>query len=124
MDVTPFIPSDRQVIDGYRAGEFQVSQVVYQGPILVFPGHTVPWDVVGFAGLMAESFAPVKVVVPPVELLLLGSGSKMQLLPSRLRQELRAAGIVVEVMDTGAACRTYNILLSEDRRVAAALLPV
>ena len=61
---------------------------------------------------------------PPVELLLLGSGQKMQLLPGVLRRDLRSAGVVVEVMDTGAACRTYNILLAEARRVAAALLPI
>jgi uncharacterized protein len=48
----------------------------------------------------------------------------MGLLPSKLRRELRDAGIVVDVMATGAACRTYNVLLSEERRVAAALLPV
>jgi uncharacterized protein len=48
----------------------------------------------------------------------------MQLVPAALRQRLRAAGIVVDAMDTGAACRTYAVLLAEDRRVAAALLPL
>ena len=47
----------------------------------------------------------------------------MQLVPPALRPALREAGIVVDAMDTGAACRTYNVLLAEDRRVAAALLP-
>lgn len=59
-----------------------------------------------------------------MEFLLLGSGARMQLLPKALRQGLRDAGLVVEVMDTGAACRTYNVLLAEGRRVGAALLPV
>ena len=58
-----------------------------------------------------------------IELLLLGCGRRMAPPPSGLRQALRQAGIVLEVMDTGAACRTYNVLLSEERRVAAALLP-
>ena len=53
-----------------------------------------------------------------------GGGTRMELLPKALRQSLREAGLVVEVMDTGAACRTYNVLLAEGRRVGAALLPV
>ncbi|MGH6796969.1 MAG: MTH938/NDUFAF3 family protein, partial [Roseiarcus sp.] len=57
-----------------------------------------------------------------VEILLLGCGPRMAPVPPALRQGLRVAGIVVDAMDTGAACRTYNVLLSEDRRVAAALL--
>lgn len=124
MDVTPLIPEDRQVIDGYRAGEFQVSQQVYHGPILVFPDRTVAWEVTAFTDFTPDSFTLVKAAYPDVQLLLIGSGAKPQLFPSRLRQDLRAAGIVVEVMDTGAACRTYNVLLSEGRQVAAALLPV
>ena len=74
--------------------------------------------------LTLQSFDFVRSAEPAVEILLLGSGPKMGLLPSKLRRELRDAGIVVDVMETGAACRTYNVLLSEDRRVAAALLPV
>ena len=77
-----------------------------------------------FAELSVESFSVIRSAQPAVEILLLGSGPKMGLLPSKLRRELREAGIVVDVMETGAACRTYNVLLSEERRVAAALLPV
>jgi len=124
MDVTPLIPADRQVIDAYGPGTFRVSGTLYEGPMLVFPDHAQTWSVSSFAGLTVESFRPVQMADPPVEILLLGSGAKMGLLPSRLRQDLRAAGIVVDVMETGAACRTYNVLLSEARRVAAALLPV
>lgn len=128
MDVTPLIPADRKVIDGYRAGEFQISGGLYQGPVLVFPNNVLEWaearGVDGLAELDGTSFAAVTAAVPKVGLLLLGSGLRMQLMPKALRQELRAAGIVVEVMDTGAACRTYNILLAEERPVAAALLPV
>ena len=56
--------------------------------------------------------------------LLLGCGARMVLVPPALREALRAAGVVIEPMDTGGACRTYNVLLAEDRQVAAALLPV
>ncbi|HSK38718.1 MAG TPA: Mth938-like domain-containing protein [Arenibaculum sp.] len=124
MDVTPIIPSDRQLIESYGDGQFRVSGVVFQGPVLVFPDHSAEWSVRTFEELSIEDFRPVVTAEPQVEILLLGSGPKMGLLPGRLRRELRAAGVVVDVMDTGAACRTYNILLSEARRVAAALLPV
>jgi uncharacterized protein len=58
----------------------------------------------------------------PIEILLLGTGDRLRFPHPSLTAPLRAAGIGVEVMDTGAACRTYNILLAEDRRVGAALM--
>jgi uncharacterized protein len=57
-----------------------------------------------------------------IEILLLGCGARMGTVPFALRKGLRASGIVVDAMDTGAACRTYNVLLAEERRVAAALI--
>ncbi|WP_448206526.1 Mth938-like domain-containing protein [Azospirillum sp. sgz302134] len=123
-DITPIIPSDRQVIDGYGDGQFCVSGQWRPGAVIVLPDRTQPWDAPEFAALTVEHFAAVIQAQPRVEILLLGSGPKMQLLPKALRQGLREAGVVVEVMDTGAACRTYNVLLAEGRRVGAALLPV
>lgn len=124
MDVTPIIPADRQVIDTYGPGMFRVSNMLYQGPVIVQPDVTKPWEVAGFAALTLDSFATITQADPKVEVLLLGCGAKMQLLPSALRKALRDAGVVVDVMDSPAACRTYNVLLAEGRRVAAALLPV
>lgn len=124
MDITPLIPADRQVIDTYGPGRFRISNTLYETPVIVFPDRTVAWEVGDFAGLDTPSFEPVRTSEPPVELLLLGCGPRMQLLSSALRQELRRSGIVVEPMDTPAACRTYNVLLAEGRRVAAALLPI
>ena len=123
-DITPIIPSDRQVIDGYGEGQFCVSGMWRTGAVVVFPDRTEAWRPTGFADLTPDDFAPVIRAEPRVEFLLLGSGTRMELLPKALRQSLREAGLVVEVMDTGAACRTYNVLLAEGRRVGAALLPV
>ncbi len=123
MDVMPLIPADRQVIDGYGDGQFCVRGTWLHGPLIVFPERTQAWDVPDFAGLAVESFAPILEADPPVEILLLGCGPRNQLVPRALRDGLRARGIVVDGMDTGAACRTYNVLLAEGRRVAAALLP-
>lgn len=124
MDITPIIPADRQVIDGYGEGQFCIRSEWRPGPVIVFPNQTIAWDVTDFAGLTVASFTAVIEAEPKVEILLLGSGPKMQLLPGALRRDLRASGVIVDVMDTGAACRTYNVLLAEGRRVAAALLPV
>jgi len=124
MDITPIIPADRQVIDTYAPGRFRVSNIVHEGPIIVFPEKTVAWAVSDFAALSVDSFDPVLMAEPKVEVLLVGAGARNQLMPSRLRAALKAAGIVADVMDTGAACRTYAVLLSEGRRVAAALFPV
>src|ERR1700730_893369 len=122
MDVTPLIPAGRQVIDSYGAHSFHVSGAGFGGAILVFPDRTVNWPVTALADVTAESLRPV-IEHGGVEILLLGCGKRMQPVRPALREALREAGIVVDAMDTGAACRTYNVLLSEERRVAAALLP-
>lgn len=124
MDITPLIPADRQVIDGYAPGRFCVASVWRDGGVIVLPDRTLEWPETEFTALTVESFRPVIAALPSVELLLLGSGARMQLMPKALRVNLREAGLVVEVMDSGAACRTYNVLLAEERRVAAALLPM
>ena len=124
MDVTPLIPADRQVIDGYGPGQFCVRGVWRAGAQLVFPGEALDWAVDGFASLTLESFAPVLEAEPKVGILLLGCGAKNQLVPRAIREPLRQRGVIVEGMDSGAACRTYNILLAEGRPVAAALIPV
>lgn len=122
MDLTPIIPADRQVIESYGRGGFRVSGVSYKGAILVFPDATQAWVPSDMAAVNIASLQPV-LDKGGVEILLLGCGPRMEQMPRELRQALRAAGIVVDAMDTGAACRTYNVLLSEDRRVVAALLP-
>ena len=120
MDITPLIPGGRQVIDSYGRGRFQVSQQEYTTSILVTESWTKPWVVNGFHEITLDSLAPV--LTAEVEVLLIGAGERMQLLPSPLRQSLRDAGIAVDIMETGAACRTYNLLMGDGRRVAGALL--
>lgn len=122
MDVTPVIPGDRQFIDSYWPGHFRVSGQVHEGPIIVFPDRTVAWSVTDASSLDAEAFRPV--ADGDVEIVLLGCGSKIAFLPPSLRRALKEhMGVHVDSMDTGAACRTYNVLLAEGRRVAAALIP-
>ena len=124
MDVTPQIPAGRQVIEGYGDGGFRISGTRHEGAVLLFPNRVIAWPISGFADLTLDSVQPVIDAAAEVDLLLLGCGSSLQLVPGELRRALKAAGIVVEAMDTGGACRTYNVLLGEDRRIAAALIAV
>jgi uncharacterized protein len=109
----------RQLIERYGASGFRVSGVVFAGPILVLPDRTIAWK---------EAAATIDALAPAIayggfELILLGLGRRGTPVRPALRAALRARGIGVEAMDTGAACRTYNLLLAEDRLVAAALMP-
>ena len=122
MDVTPLIPKERQVIESYGAQGFRISGIMHAGAVIVTPQAVYPWNAAAWLDITIDSFTPI--FDAGVEILLIGSGRRMQMLAPTLRQELRSRGIVADVMDTGAACRTYAILLAEERRVAAALLPV
>jgi len=124
VDITPIIASDRQVIDTYGPGIFRVANTIHRTALIVFPDRTLAWTPPDFADLAVVDFAPVVARASEVEVLLLGCGARMLMVPRALRQALREAGIVLEPMDTGAACRTYNVLLSEGRRVATALYMV
>jgi len=121
MELTPVIPSGRQVIESYGARGFRVTGIAYEHSILVFPDATLDWPVTGIEGVTIETLRPV-VERGGTEILLLGCGARMMPVSPTLRQALKSVGISLEAMDTGAACRTYNVLLAEDRRVAAALL--
>jgi uncharacterized protein len=126
MDVTPLIPQGKQVIDAYGDGGFRVSGTRVEGSVIVYPDQRSAWPPVTLAEVTLASLSEVAAAgkAGRVELLLLGTGVRMAQIDRGLRQELRAAGVVVEVMDTGAACRTYNVLLAEGRKVAAALIAV
>jgi uncharacterized protein len=124
MDVTPRIPEGRQVIESYGERRFRISGQVYEGSVIVFPQLALMWPVARFEDLSADSLQPVAEASDDLDVLLLGCGARMNLVPRRIRDELRQAGVVIDAMDTGAAARTYNVLMAEERRVAAALIAV
>lgn len=124
MDITPTIPGDLKVIDSYGPGRFQIGGEAYQGPVIVFPNAVYQWPAERFEDLGAEDFSLVKDANPAVDVLL-RSGERAEFLRPRLKAEIKAlVGITGDAVATGAACRTYNILLAEGRRVAAALFPL
>lgn len=124
MDITPVVSAESQLIHGYGDLGFTVSGVRHQGSVLVFPLRTLAWPVAALADVSTASFAQVLAAEPRPAILLLGCGKGMGIIPRDIRAALKAAGVVVEPMDTGAACRTYNVLLTEGRDVAAALIAV
>ncbi len=124
MDITPRARADRQVIQAYGGGGFRIAGTRHEGAVLVLPDTTLAWPLAAPPTIEAESLSALRETGPPVELLLIGTGASMVRIDAALRREIKSWGIVVDAMDTGAACRTYNVLLLEERRVAAALLPV
>jgi len=125
MDVTPLISANAMVIQGYARGGFRVSSQMHEGAVIVLPHQVVAWDApTDIADLSIDHFAEILDTDSDVELILLGCGEKMALPPKALKQALRERGVSLEAMDTGAACRTYNVLLADGRQLAAALFPV
>ncbi|RVU39244.1 hypothetical protein EOI86_08375 [Hwanghaeella grinnelliae] len=129
MDITPLIPEDRQVIDSYGPGRFQIAGITYTGPVLVFPNAVLSWDVAEsddvFSALDPATLGAISAANPAIEVLLLGTGAKTEFVRPSLKASIKQSiGLTPDAMETGAACRTYNILLAEGRRVAAAMMPV
>jgi uncharacterized protein len=124
MDLLPRIPADRQVINAYGDGGFRISGRHWTESVLVFPGQSMAWGITDISQLSLASLEPAFGMEPAVELLLIGCGPNMAFIDKALRVAVRARGPVIEALDTGAACRTYNLLMGEGRRVAAALIPV
>ena len=113
-----------QQVQSYRAGGFTIGGTRHQGSVLVLPDVTRPWPAESPEQIALDTLAPILDAEPAVEILVVGLGGRFAMVPAELRAALKARGIVVESMDTRAACRTFNVLLAEDRRVAAALIAI
>ena len=125
MDITPLVESDRQVIQGYAPGGFRISGRVYRAGVIVFPSRVVPW--LGYAPAevwQRDHFGALIPFAGEIDVLLFGAGQRAHFPSPGLSGFFKGHGIVVEAMDTGAACRTYNVLMAEGRNVAAAIMPL
>lgn len=118
-----FLPG-RYPIDAYGNGGFRFADMSHRGSLLLLPSGIRAWPIAAITELNAELLAPVFTEAQEIELLLLGTGADVAAIPETLRQRFRDARIGLDVMQTGAAARTYNILLAENRKVAAALIAV
>ncbi|PTS88888.1 MULTISPECIES: Mth938-like domain-containing protein [unclassified Caulobacter] len=111
-------------IDAWGGGGFRVSGAWRPGSLLVIDDQPRDWSASALAALTPDDFAEVLSAGGAVEFVLLGGGLVNALPPKAVRDALKAAGIGLEFMSTEAAARTYNVLASEGRRLAAALIAV
>ena len=120
MKLHASVPGAANVINAYGEGHVMVNGRRYENSLIVTAEQVVPWSATSFASLSESDF--VSLGEMKLEIVLLGTGRKQRFPHPRLTAALARAGIGVEVMDFQAACRTYNILVAEERKVAAALL--
>ncbi|MFP7673167.1 Mth938-like domain-containing protein [Marivita sp. S0852] len=117
MRLNEVVYDDAEPIEGYGAGFFRIGGKKHPAPVVTGGLGTRPWG--GY-----EDTQVLLDMTGEVDVLFIGTGTDIAHIPAALRQTLEEAGVGVEVMSSPAACRTYNVLLSEGRRVAVALLPV
>lgn len=110
----------RNVVTAYGAGFVAINGVRHESSLVLLPDALADWPPAGFEALAPEHFAALAAHAP--ELVLLGTGARQRFPHPALGAPLARAGIGLEVMDLQAACRTFNILAAEARRVCAALL--
>lgn len=118
-----FLP-ERAPIESYGNGGFRFAGMSHQGSLLILADGMHAWRPSGFEDVAIADFTAILSAVQRPGFLLFGTGSTMHLPPPAFRQAFAKAGVALEAMTTGAAVRTYNILLAEKRDVAAALLAV
>jgi uncharacterized protein len=118
-----FVPG-RHPIDAYGNGGFRFAEMSHRGSILALPSGIRAWDVNAPAQVTEETLAPVFQEGDALELLLLGTGIEAIPISDALRWRFREARIRLDVMQTGAAARTFNVLVAENRKVGAALIAV
>lgn len=117
MRLNEMVFTEARPIEGYGPGFFRIGDEVIRGAVLTGPGGTSQWQ--GY-----DDVAPLLALADKIDVLFIGTGAEIAHIPSPLRVVLDKAGIGADVMNSPAACRTYNILLSEGRRVALAMIPV
>ncbi len=116
---------DAPIIDAYGDGGFRLAGERHEGSVLILADAARNWRVSAMADLKFSDFQPiVDAGAAEVEFVLLGTGARNALPPREVRDGLRAAGLGLEFMDTPAAAKLYNLLTSEGRRLAAALIAV
>ncbi|MGL4437649.1 MAG: Mth938-like domain-containing protein [Bosea sp. (in: a-proteobacteria)] len=118
-----FVPG-RHLIDAYGAGGFRFGEMSHKGSILMLPSGVKAWDAKDNQPWAGNQFLDVFTEAENIELLLLGTGVNLRPLPEALRWRFKELKISLELMTTPPAARTYNILVAEGRKIAAALISV
>ena len=114
----------RAPIDAYGNGGFRFAEMSHRGSLLCLPRGVYAWDAARAEDLTPATMAPILAERPALGFLIFGTGLTQVFPGAALRQAFADAGLGLEAMSTGAACRTYNVLLAEGRPVGAALIAV
>lgn len=117
MRLNEVVFTDAEPIEGYGPGFFRIGGQKHAAPLVTGPGGTTDWG--GY-----DDVETLLALAGSTDVLFVGTGDDIAHLPATLRATLEEAGLGIEIMSSPAACRTYNVLLSEGRRVALALMPV
>jgi len=124
MEFTEITSSEQAFIAGYGDGGFRMGESRFEGSMLITPNGFYPWDVTSKDDINLDNLSPILDVANSVELLIIGMGKNMAFIDKDIRQAFGKKDVAIEVMDTGAAARTYNVLLQEGRKVSAALIAI
>ena len=111
-------------IDAYGNGGFRFADMSHRGSLLCLPDGIWAWSVASAGALSEETLAPILTWAAELDVVLIGTGRDPWPMPDALRQRFSALALSADTMTTGAAVRTYNVLLAERRRVAAGLIAV
>ena len=123
MDITPQVSASLKIIQSYKGAGFRINGQIYEGAIIVCGDEVRPWPRRQEDNPLEISDA-LRALVGQVDVVLIGMGRQSACISPAIRSKFRGLGFSVDAMDTPAACRTYNVLTAEGRRVAAALLPI
>ena len=118
-----FVPGTH-AIDSYGSGGFRFAGMSHKGSIIALPSGIQSWSIENPGYIDVASLTPVLAEMHRIDLLVIGTGEQGLGQDAPFAAALREVGVKVEVMDTPAAARTYNLMLDEGRRVAAALIAV
>jgi len=124
MEFTEIKSSTEAFIAGYGDGGFRMGESRFEGSMLITPSGFYPWDAQKHSDITLEGLKPILENSDNIELLVIGTGQSMAFVAKEIRKSFADKDIAIEVMDTGAAARTYNVLLQEGRMVTAALIAI
>ncbi len=124
MDITPAIPKNRNVINGYGVEGFKVNETFYQNSVILTPNQIIEVKIDSAEDFFEQDLKAIFNFEP--EILLIGTGVNHQIISTHLKDKIKKQypQISIDEMTTGSACRTYNILMMEDRNVAVFLMQI
>lgn len=124
QDLTPIIKEGRKIIEAYGAGSFTVNSEKYDSSVIITPFSLEQSEAKNITEINEPDISTLIQEKDRIEFVLVGFGENSDYLKPEIEKLLANEGIRVEYMSTGAACRTYNVLMSEERKIAAILIAI